>query len=202
MTIDEKILEKLNLSLTENEIKSSIEDLTKNGYDKNELLKIYYSLQKINLGTPNLSEHYKNSLILNVNAKIKSKKEISRLNRYSFVLYTSLAILLVLFIYNNFSYVQHNENLIKFSKSDIEILTQINSKDLEKTSLYSDYIIPDKEMKNNIKSEKSEVADEELVAIAETNTQIISDNYIPGVDDALLYECADEEMLNSIFKNL
>jgi hypothetical protein len=202
MTIDEKILEKLNLSLTENEIKSSIEDLTKNGYDKNELLKIYYSLQKINLGTPNLSEHYKNSLILNVNAKIKSKKEISRLNRYSFALYTSLAILLVLFIYNNFSYVQHNENLIKFSKSDIEILTQINSKDLEKTSLYSDYIIPDKEMKNNIKSEKSEVADEELVAIAETNTQIISDNYIPGVDDALLYECADEEMLNSIFKNL
>ena len=202
MTIDEKILEKLNLSLTENEIDSNIEELAKNGYDKNELLKIYYSLQKINLKTPDLSEHYKNSLILDVNAKIKSKKEISRLNRYSFALYASLAILLVLFIYNNFSYVQHNENLIKFTKSDIEILTQINSKDLEKTSLYSDYIIPEKEMKNNIKSEKSEVTDEELVAIAETNTQIISDTYIPGVDDALLYECADEEMLNSIFKNL
>lgn len=202
MTIDEKILGKLNLSLTENEIKSNIEELAKNGYDKNELLKIYYSLQKINLKTPDLSEYYKNSLILNVNAKIKSKKEISRLNRYSFALYASLAILLVLFIYNNFSYVQHNENLIKFTKSDIEILTQINSKDLEKTSLYSDYIIPEKEMKNNIKSEKSEVIDEELVAIAETNTQIISDTYIPGVDDALLYECADEEMLNSIFKNL
>lgn len=202
MTIDEKILEKLNLSLTDIEINANIEELVKNGYDKNELIKIYYSLQKINFKTPILSEHYKNSLVFNVNTKIKSKKEIRRLNRYSLALYASLAILFILFIYNNFSYVQNNQNLIKFTKSDIEILKQINSKDLEKTSLYTDYIIPEKEIKTNTTNKESEVADEELVAIAETNKQMISDNYIPGVDDALLYECADEEMLKSIFKNL
>ena len=44
--------------------------------------------------------------------------------------------------------------------------------------------------------------DEEILAIAETNKYLLSQSYIPAVDDILLYECLDEEMLQNIIKKL
>ncbi len=202
MKINEDILDKLNKPLNDIELENEIIKLSNSDAEKEELREIYSKLRNLEYNNFKLSENYKNSALLKVNNKIDTQKVIHKLNRVSFAMYCSLILLFSFLTYNTLFENKPDENMIIFNKNDIEFFTNINTEEVKNTLLYTDYIEPLKEKSSSNNNSKVEEMDEEVLAIAETNKYLLSQSYIPAVDDILLYECVDEEILKNIIKNL
>ncbi|HPN37660.1 MAG TPA: hypothetical protein PL041_04605 [Melioribacteraceae bacterium] len=202
MKINEEILQKLSL-IDNSDFEKELETLIKLGYSKDEIFRTVNSLRKLDATGIKLNDDYKSSLIVKVNNKVNKTNNLIRLNKISYVLYISLFVLFSIFIYSSIGFErQTNNQIITFNNNDKAILNQLKEEDIVKSSTMTD-LVETKIHKSNITYKPEErIKDDELVAIAEENKFALSDNYIPGVDDVLLYECADEEMLKSIFKNL
>jgi len=200
MILNEEILKKLNKPLNDSELEKEIESLSSSSLEKEELKHVYESLRKLDVNNLSISESYKNDVLFRVNKKISKQKILVKLNKISLAGYFTIMVLFSVLSYYNFFYSKYDNKNFKLSLKDVEYLNSLSNSDIKKTFIYNDYIEPQKKIQN--KNSSVIEKDDELIAIAETNKYLLRQNYIPAVDDILLYECVDDDMLNNIFTNL
>jgi hypothetical protein len=200
MILNEEILKKLNKQLNDIELEKELDELSSSALEKEELRKVYESLRKLDVYNVSISESYKNDLLFRVNKKINKQKILVKLNRVSLAGYFTIMILFIVLSYHNFFYSKYDNKNFKLSLKDVEYLNNLSISDIKNTFIDNDYIEPQKKIQN--KNRNVSEKDDELIAIAETNKYLLHQNYIPAVDDILLYECVDDDMLNNIFTNL
>ncbi len=206
MKINEEILNKFTMNLSDDELDKYLADLLNTNEDKNEYKKLYYALKELNQNNYNLTDDYKNKVLFKVNNKLVKNRLINKINKLSYALYFVLALLIGTFFYNldfNSDTYSKNNNKVTLSEADKALLKEIEP-EVKKLMNYTELL---KVEKKNVNKEKDKVVkeiknDEELLAIVETNKYFLSENYIPAVDDLLLFECLDEELIEKIFNKL
>lgn len=205
MKINEDIFNKLNKNLSDDELDKYLNNLISKNEDINEYKKLYNAIKELKANNYYLSEDYKNEILLKVNNKLAKNYLIRKVNTLSYALYFSLAMLIAAFFYNinfNSNVIKENHTII-LSDADKALLEEIEP-EVKKTMNYSELFIPEKKDNSIVKSKNYEgiKTDEELLALVETNKHLLSENYIPAVDDVLLYECLDDDLIDKIFNKL